>query len=82
MEKESVWVVTRVIIGRVTLSVDTYAIGWFNSLNEARSFLEKEYERIITIGCEPSKFEHSDWGWTYKSDYIISQVVISLALGV
>ena len=82
MEKESVWVVTYVAVGRVSLSVTTYALGWFNSLNEAKSCLENEYKELCTQGYEPSKFEHGELGWTYKSDYIITQVIISLALGV
>ena len=81
MEKKSVWVVTRVVIGRVTLSVNTYALRWFDDFSEAVSFLEDEYESFCKNGCEPSKFEHCEWGWTYKSDYIISQLVISLATG-
>lgn len=82
MEKESVWVVTQVVIGRITLSVNTYALRWFDSLNEAKSFIENEYNRLCTLGYKPSKFAHSDMGWTYKDDFEILQVMISLALGV
>lgn len=81
MEKKCVWVVTNVVIGRVTLSVNTYALRWFDDLNEAKSFLKNEYRRLCTIGYEPSKFAHSDLGWSYESDYTITQVVISLAIG-
>lgn len=79
MEKESFWVVTQVVVGRVTLSVNTFTLGWFNDFNEAKRFIEDEYKRHCTEGCEPSKFTHSDWGWTYKSKFFISQVMISLA---
>ena len=82
MEKKSVWVVTRVDIGLVSLSVKTYALRWFDSINEAKSYLEIEYEWLCGQGCEPSQFTHSDMGCTYKDEYIMSQVMISLALGI
>lgn len=81
MEKKSFWIVTDVVIGRITLSVNTYARRWFNSIDEAKSFIEDEYNRLCTLGYEPSKFEHSDMGWTYKDDFQILQMVISLAIG-
>lgn len=79
MEKKSYWVVTWVVIGRVTLSVNTYALGWFDDLNEAKSFLEDWYKNLCAEGYEPSAFERNIWGWTYKSEYLVSQVMISLA---
>ena len=82
MEKKSFWIVTKVEIGRITSSVNTYALRWFDSLNEAKSFVENESNRIYTLGYEPSKFTHSDMGWTYKDDFEILQVVISIAFGV
>lgn len=81
MEKKNIWVVTNVVIGRVTLSVNTYALRWFDNLDDAKSFLENECKRLCKIGYEPSKFAHFDWGWSYESDYTITQVAISLALG-
>lgn len=82
MEKKSFWIVTKVEIGRITLSVNTYALRWFDSLDEAKSFIENDCNRLCTLGYEPSKFTHSDMGWTYKDDFEILQEVISLALGV
>ena len=82
MEKKSYWVVTRVDVGRVSFSVNTNALRWFDGLNEAKSFIENEYKRLCWQGYEPSKFEHSELGWTYKDDYVMTQVMISLALGV
>ena len=82
MEKESIYVVTKVDVGLFSLSVNTYALRWFNNLYEAKCFLGNEYKRLCTQGYEPSKFAHSDMGWTYKDEFIMSQVVISLALGV
>lgn len=82
MEKKSFWIVTRVVIGRITLSVNTNALRWFDDIDEAKSFIENEYNKICTLGYEPSKFTHSYMGWTYKDDFEILQVVISLALGV
>ena len=82
MEKKSVWVVTNVVIGRVTLSVDTYALRWFDDLDEAKRFLEDKYRSLCEQGYEPSRFTFRYMGWTYKDDYIVSQTVISLALGV
>ena len=82
MEKKSVWVVTNVVIGRVTLSVNTYALRYFDDIDEAKRFLEDEYRSLCKQGYEPSKFTFSYMGLTYKDDYMISQRVISLALGV
>ena len=81
MEKKSVGVVTNVVIGRVSFSVNTYALRWFDDLNEANSFLENEYKSLGAQGYEPSGFERNVWGWTYKSEFLVSQVMISLALG-
>lgn len=79
MEKKSYWVVTRVDVGRVTFSVNTYALRWFDDINEAKSFLESEYNNLCAQGYEPSGFERNIWGWTYKSEFLVSQVMISLA---
>lgn len=81
MEKESYWVVTRVIVGRITFSVNTFALRWFDSLDEAKSFIENECNRLCTIGYKPSKFKHGNMGWTYEDDFQILQLVVSLALG-
>lgn len=79
MEKKSIWVVTLVVVRRVSLSVDTYALGWFNSFDEATSFLEIEYSRLCRLGYEPSRFLRNGCGWTYMSEFVMSQVIICLA---
>lgn len=79
MKKKNVWVVTQVIVGRVSFTVDTYVIGWFHSLNEAKRFIEEEYKRLYKLSDEPSTISRNDWGWTYKSEFVISQMVISHA---
>ena len=82
MEKKCVWVVTNVVIGRVTLYVNTYSLRWFDDLDEAKRFLEDEYRSLCEQGYEPSRFTFRCMGWTYKDDYIILHREISLALGV
>ena len=80
MEKKSVWVVTNVVIGRITLSVITYGLRWFDDIDEAKRFLEDEYRSFCEHGYEPSRFTFHHMGWTYKDDYMVSQYVISLAI--
>ena len=83
MRKKNVWVVTQVIVGRVSFTVDTYVIGWFHSLNEAKRFIEEEYKKLYKLSSnEPSTISRNDRGLTYKSEYVISQIVINRATGV
>lgn len=79
MRKKNFWVITQVVIGRVSYSIDTYNLGYFNSFDKAKSFLEEKYNRLCNIGYEPSGFLRNDWGWTYKSETFVEQYVISLA---
>lgn len=79
MGKKNFWVITQVVVGRVTYSIDTYTIGYFDNFDKAKDFLKKKYNRLCNIGYEPSRFSHKDWGWTYKNDSFVEQVVISLA---
>ena len=81
MEKKCVWVVTNVVVGRVTLSINTYALRWFDDIDEAKKFLEDEYRNLCEQGYEPSRFTFSYMGWTYKGDYTVTQRMINLALG-
>ena len=79
MRKKNFWIITQVVIGRVSYSIDTYNLGYFYSFDKAKSFLEEKYNRLCNIGYEPSRFSHNDWGWTYKSETFVEQFVISLA---
>lgn len=79
MRKKNFWVVTQVVVGRVSFSIETYVLGCFDSFNEAKCCLEDKYIKLCKLGYETSKFARNDWELTYKSEFVILQVVINHA---
>ena len=82
MVKKSLYVVTKTIVGRVSLTTDTYVLGYSNSREEAINLLLSEYEKTYELEYDPSKFVHNEIGWTYKSDFIITSVEIHVAIAI
>lgn len=74
MEKKTLYVVTQTIVGLHTLSVDTFSIGHTEELYTAKKLIEEEFNKLLKLGYEQSRFEFSKRGFRYKSDYVISIV--------
>ena len=79
MDKKSLYVVTLVIVGRVSLTIDTFVLGYSETHDEAINLLQNEYDRLCKLGYEPSRFSHNKWGWIYTGCYVISKVEINIA---
>lgn len=72
MEKKNLYVVTQTIVGLATLSVDTFPIGHTEDLYIAKKLIEDEFDKLLKLGYEKSRFEFTKRGFIYKSDYIVS----------
>lgn len=79
MNKESLYVVTQVLISSVSLTIDTFVLGYSETLDEAINLLQNEYDHLCKLGYEPSRFSHNKWGWIYTGYYVISKVEINIA---
>ena len=79
MEKKILYVVTQTIVGLHTLSVDTFTIGHSEKLDVAKKLIEDEFNKLLELGYEQSRFEFSKRGFRYQSDYVISIVEMLLS---
>lgn len=72
MEKKKLYVVTQTIIGIATFSVDTFPIGHTENLYVAKKLIEDEFNKLLNLDYEKSRFEFTKRGFIYKSDYVVS----------
>lgn len=72
MEKKNFYVVTLTIVSLATLSVDTFPFGHTEDLYIAKKLIEDEFNKLLKLGYEKSRFEFTKRGFIYKSDYIVS----------
>ena len=82
MAKKSLYVVIQTVVGRVSLSVETFILGYSEELNEAKKLLKNKYDRLSELGYDTSRFEHTKRGWMYKSDYVINKFEIQIATSI
>ena len=79
MKKKNLYVVTQTIVGLATLSVDTFPIGHTEDLHVAKKLIEDEYNKLLSLGYEKSRFDFNKRGFRLKSDYVVSIVEILIS---
>lgn len=57
MVKKSLYVVTQTVVGLATQSVDTFVLGYSEKLNNAKSILKTEYNRLCGLGYDIELFD-------------------------
>lgn len=79
MEKKKLYVVTQTIVGLATLSVDTFPIGHTENLYVAKRLIENEFDKLLKLGYENSRFEFTKRGFVYKTDYVVSIIELLIS---
>ena len=79
MGKKSVYVVTQTVVGIATQSVDTFVLGYSEELNDAKSILKKEYERLCKLGYDIEIFDLDRWKLYCKHETLIVNAEIHIA---
>ena len=72
MEKKILYVITQTLVGLTTLTVDTFPIGHTEDMCVAKKLIEDEFNKLMNLGYEKSRFEFTKRGFILKSDYIVS----------
>lgn len=57
MVKKSLYVVTQTVVGLATQSVDTFVLGYSEKLNDAKSILKQEHNRLCKLGYDIELFD-------------------------
>lgn len=79
MEKKKLYVVTQTIVDIATFSVDTFPIGHTENLYIAKKLIEDEFNKLLKLDYEKSRFEFTKRGFIYKTDYIISIIELLIS---
>ena len=82
MGKKSVYVVTQTVVGIATQSVDTFVLGYSEELNDAKSILKEEYNRVCKSVYDVELYDLDRWKLYCKYETLIVKYEIHVAINI